>query len=71
MDIISIIQIIVSLLLIVAILMQHRGSAMGSMFGGDSTSNYSTKRGLEKKIFTATIILAIIFGLLAILNLVI
>ena len=70
MEIISILQVIVSIILIALILMQQRGSAMGSMFGQDSGTSYSTKRGLDKKIFTATIVLAIIFGLLAVINLV-
>lgn len=71
MDIISILQIIVSLLLIAAILMQQRGSAMGSIFGQDSSAPFGTKRGMQKKISNATIVLAILFGLLAILNIII
>ncbi len=61
-------QIIVSIFLILAILLQQRGEALGSAFGG-SGEFYSTRRGLEKKIFWATIILGIIFIGLAIANL--
>ena len=60
MDIIAIIQIVLSILLIVVILLQQRGSGLGGAFGGDS-SVYSTKRGVEKILHTATIVLAILF----------
>ncbi len=56
----SIIQIIISALLIGAILLQTRGSGLSSVFGGESTF-YHTRRGMEKMIFWATIILAILF----------
>ncbi|MBI2446872.1 MAG: preprotein translocase subunit SecG [Parcubacteria group bacterium] len=56
----SIIQIIISALLIGAILLQARGSGLSSVFGGESTF-YHTRRGMEKIIFWATIILAILF----------
>jgi len=58
----KIVQLIIAILLIVAILMQNRGTGLGNVFGGGS-SVYLTKRGLEKKLFIATIILAILFGL--------
>lgn len=61
---IKIAQIIVALLLMIAVLMQNRGSGLGGIFGG-SGGVYLTKRGLEKKLFIATIVLAIIFLLLS------
>ena len=61
---IKIAQIVVSILLMVAILMQNRGAGLGGVFGG-SGGVYLTKRGLEKKLFIATIALAIIFILLS------
>ena len=65
----KIFQLIVSILLIVAILMQNRGTGLGNVFGGGG-SVYLTKRGLEKKLFIATIILAILFGLASLAGLV-
>ena len=50
MTVIKIAQVIVSILLIVAILLQNRGTGLGSAFGG-SGGVYLTKRGLEKKTF--------------------
>ena len=61
-------QIIVSTLLIIFILLQQRGTSLGSAFGGQG-GFYSTRRGLEKKIFWGTIILGILFLILALLNL--
>lgn len=59
-------QIIVSLALITVIILQAKGTGLGASFGG--SSNYHTRRGIEKTLFTATIILALIFVVLAIVN---
>lgn len=63
-------QIIVAILLIGSILLQQRGSSLGSAFGGSSGGFYSTRRGLEKKIFAATIFFGAIFIVLALFNLI-
>ena len=57
-------QIIIAVLLMVAILLQNRGAGLGGVFGGGG-GVYLTKRGLEKKLYIATIVLAIIFFLLS------
>jgi len=67
-SIFTIAQIIVTAFLIVFILLQQRGTALGSAFGGGGEF-YSTRRGIQKKIFWATIILGIAFIFLSILNL--
>ncbi len=59
-QIISIAQIIISALLAATILLQQRGSGVGGALGGGGASYY-TKRGFEKVLFTATIILGILF----------
>lgn len=61
---IKIAQIVVAIALMIAILMQNRGAGLGGVFGG-SGGVYLTKRGLEKKLFIATIVLAAIFLLLS------
>jgi preprotein translocase subunit SecG len=70
-NIINIAQIVVSVFLITFILLQQKGTALGSAFGGEGGSFYSTRRGIEKKIYWATIICAILFLLLAVINLII
>lgn len=70
--IISIIQIIISIILIALILLQERSAGLSGLFGGGEGGGvYQTRRGLEKVIFGGTIVLAIVFAALAILHLVI
>jgi protein translocase SecG subunit len=66
-NILPIFQIFVSVFLIIFILLQQRGGALSSIFGGGGF--YLKRRGLEKKIFWATIIFGILFIILAILKL--
>ena len=61
-------QIVVSVALIVAILLQTKGSGVGSLFGGSDTGVYKTRRGVEKTLFNVTIGLALAFFFIAILN---
>lgn len=61
-------QILVSVLLITAILLQQRGSGLSSVFGGSGTI-YRTKRGLEKGLFYLTIILVLLFVAIGVVNL--
>jgi len=62
-------QIIVSVLLIISILLQQRGSALSNTFGGDG-GVFTSRRGAEKWLFIVTIILAVIFFGLAIASLI-
>lgn len=66
---ITIAQVVVSILLIIAILLQSRGTGLGSAFGG-SGGVYLTKRGLEKKLFIATIVLAVLFFTISFLGII-
>jgi len=61
MDFIKVLQIIVSVLLMIAILLQNRGGGLSGVFGGSGGGFYMAKRGLEKKIFISTIVLSVIF----------
>lgn len=49
-----------AVLLIITILLQQRGQGLGSGIGGTGME-YSTKRGVEKGVFSATIVFAILF----------
>ena len=70
MNYFAIIQIIIASLLITGILLQQRGSALGSAFGYEG-GFYGARRGIQKKIFWATVVLGGLFILLAILNIII
>ncbi len=64
----TIVQIIVSLVLIALILMQARGTGLGRTFGGGSGTSF-TRRGLEKLIFKATFVFVILFLVISVLQL--
>lgn len=66
----NIIQIVISVLLATAILLQQKGVGLGAAFGG-SSNIYSTKRGVDKILFRATIVLAVLFFATAAANLLI
>jgi len=68
--ILDIIQIAISVLLIASILFQQRGAGLSSTFGGEG-GVYFKKRGAEKILFVASIILAGLFILSAIVRMVI
>jgi preprotein translocase subunit SecG len=53
-------QIIVSVALVIAILLQARGTGLSSTFGGDSAV-YRSRRGIEKSLFRFTIVLGALF----------
>ena len=53
-------QLILAILVIVAILLQQQGSGLGTAFGGEGNF-YRSKRGLEKTLFYATIVLIVLF----------
>lgn len=56
----TIVQLIISALLATVILLQQRSSGLGDAFGGGG-SVYRSKRGIERTLHRATIILAVLF----------
>ncbi len=61
--------IILSILLILGIVLQQRGASLGGAFGGDNfASTFYKRRGAEKFLFNATIVIAILLVLAAITN---
>jgi protein translocase SecG subunit len=62
-------EIILSLLLIIGVVLQQRGAGLGGAFGGDNfASTFYKRRGAEKFLFSATIVIAILFVATAILG---
>ena len=51
-----------AVLTILLVLLQQRGASLGAGFGS-SGELYTTRRGLEKSLFVATIVCAVIFVL--------
>jgi len=58
------------MILIGLILIQERSSGLSGVFGGQGATPYQTRRGIEKFVYWGTIGAAIIFVVLAILNLI-
>ena len=56
----QIIQIILSVALVTAVLLQARGAALGSAFGGSDTI-HNTRRGVDRLLFNVTIGIAALF----------
>jgi protein translocase SecG subunit len=69
-NILLIVQIILSILLIGAILLQAQGSGLGTTWGGGGET-YHTKRGLEKVLYYFIIIGIVLFVILSVANLII
>lgn len=63
---ITILQIIIAVALIVVIMLQSRGDTGTAGLGGQGAS-YRSKKGLEKTLFYATIVLAILFASVSII----
>ncbi|MEN9614322.1 MAG: hypothetical protein RLZZ347_629 [Candidatus Parcubacteria bacterium] len=64
-------QIILSVLLIVVILLQQSTGGAGGAFGDNFSAVHHTRRGLERVLFGATIIIGILFALSALIALVV
>ena len=63
--VLTIAQDIIGVALMVAILMQARGSGLSATFGGDS-SVYRSRRGIERRLWQFTILLAVLFCLFSV-----
>lgn len=58
---------VLAVLLTASILLQTRGSGLGAAFGGEGNV-YRTKRGIEKRLFQASVVLSILFLGVALAN---
>lgn len=66
-EFLPLVQAAISVVLVILILLQQRGQALGSAFGGEG-GFYATRRGIQKKIFWATVVFGVLFIILALLN---
>ena len=67
-DYLNIAQIILSVAIILAVLLQVRGGGLGGIFGNPDTV-WRTKRGIEKTLFQLTIALVILFLIISLITL--
>lgn len=62
----TIVQIIVSVLFIISVLVQNRSSGFSSAIGGQAGATVqTTKRGAEKIVSQASVVLAVLFVLIS------
>lgn len=63
-NLLPVVQIVLSALLVGGVLLQQRGAGLGGAFGGgDADQTYYTRRGAEKVLFRGTMIVAVLFAL--------
>jgi preprotein translocase subunit SecG len=61
----QVVQIIISICLITAVLLQVKGQGLGGIFGGSDSGIYKTRRGAERTLFNLTIVLVVLFFVFA------
>jgi preprotein translocase subunit SecG len=69
MTTLSLIQALVAVILIGLILVQRRSAGTSGLLGGDGAGLYHARRGLERFVFWGTIVLAITFAALSLIQL--
>jgi preprotein translocase subunit SecG len=63
---ISIAMIIVSIAMVISIVIQSKGAGLGGLTGADTGGVFTARRGIEKTLFWVTLVLSIVFFVLAI-----
>lgn len=64
------VQIVLSALLVVCVVLQRTGASLGGAFGADNfSSGFHTRRGFERTLFSATIVIGILFAISALVSL--
>ena len=61
-------QVVLALTLIVLVLLQAKGNAASAFFNREAATTYRTRRGVERTLLQATIVIAVIFSLLSLIN---
>ena len=67
-NLLQIVTIVSAVLMILCILLQARGASLGAGFGS-SGELFTTRRGIDKSLYEATIVLAVVFVLSIMANL--
>ena len=69
-NIITTLQIVLPIVIIILILLQERSAGLSSLWGGDGGGFYQTRRGLERWVFLATIVCAVLLAAVSIWRLI-
>jgi preprotein translocase subunit SecG len=60
--------VIISVALILSVILQSKGAGLGGLTGADTGGIFTARRGVEKTLFYVTIVLSVVFFVLAILS---
>ena len=63
--------IIISIALIASVILQSKGAGLGGLTGADTGGIFTARRGIEKVLFRVTIILSVLFFILAIASVIV
>jgi preprotein translocase subunit SecG len=61
-------QVVLALTLVILVLLQAKGNSASAFFSREAATTYRTRRGIERTLLQATIVIGIIFSLLSLLN---
>jgi preprotein translocase subunit SecG len=67
-NVVDISLIIVSIALITSVILQSKGAGLGGLTGADTGGIFTARRGVEKSLFYVTIVLSLVFFVLAVLS---
>jgi preprotein translocase subunit SecG len=69
-SVMNVLQIVVSIVLVLVVLIQAKGSGFGTALGSTS-SVFRTRRGIERTLFQSTIILGIVWVFVSIISVIV
>lgn len=67
-NVVDISLVVVSVALILSVILQSKGAGLGGLTGADTGGIFTARRGVEKTLFYVTIVLAVVFFVLAVLS---
>jgi preprotein translocase subunit SecG len=67
-SVVNLALILVSVALIASVILQSKGAGLGGLTGADTGGIFTARRGVEKTLFYVTIVLGVVFFVLAIIS---
>ena len=61
-------QVLLALTLIILVLLQGKGNSASAFFNREAATTYRTRRGVERTLLQATIVIGVVFGILSLIN---
>lgn len=61
-------QVVLAITLIALVLLQGKGNSASAFFNREAATTYRTRRGVERTLLQATIVIGVIFSILSLIN---